>query len=507
MIGHTRLNTLIPLFLLAGALAGVASSANAQGYTQQDRLRIADDARRLVQDKYLTNLEILTHYEAHQPPEALQNHIRGLIRDAFRSRDVLVFNEFRPVGAAYTTVDEYVKDSRIYTGGKPIVNTLNLAEGRYDLQQTNDGQPFINLYLHKQMEGTDRQGKPFQFRYLAEFRITFLFDRQLNTYHNYRIAGISKVDKWPPTAFTITAADVEQAATGQKDLPAVLTALADQIKEQLPPHTQKLTLEMFTYQGCGVNDALSDRIFATLSRCLQKQAPVSVLSPAQSRENALAVRGSYQQELNNLQLIVNLYDPRTGNVLKTFTNADLPLTWISQQNLKLKPDNYPQIAAIRDTLRQKPSPVPTALTVSVRTDRGRSSVEYWEGNTLILEAKANRPCHVRVVYLQADGSKTLLENDFEIKPGQENQYVRIAPDASFECTAPFGMEHLLVYAADEAFCSLPTNPNPMLYLRKEDGNIIFIGSMLAMIEAVTCTKNHHEVAQDRLQITTRSLKN
>lgn len=495
-----------PLFLLAGLLSGIALPATAQVYTQQDQLRIADDARRLVQDKYLTNLEILTHYEAHQPPEALQNHIRGLVRDAFRNREVLVFNEFRQSGTAYTTVDEYVKDSRIYTGGKPITNTLNLAQARYDFQQTTDGQPFINLYLHKQMEGTDRQGRPFQFRYLAEFRITFLFDQQLKTYHNYRIAGISKADRWPPTAFTVMAADVEQAATSQKDLPAVLTELADQIKGQLPANTQKLTLELFTYQGCGVHDALSDRIFATLSRCLQKQALVNVLSPAQSQENTLALRGSYQQALNNLHLTVVLYEPGTGKVLKTFVNADLPLTWLSQENLPLIPDNYPQIAARRDTLRQqKPATTRTALTVSVRTNRGRTGVEYWEGNTLVLDVKANKPCHLRLVNLMADGRKTLLENDFEIKPGQENQYVHLTPDAV--CSAPFGMEYLLVYAAEEAFCPLPNRPNPTLYVREEDGYQLLIGSMPALIEAVTCTRNQSEVAQDRLQITTRSLKN
>ena len=182
-----------------------------------------------------------------------------------------------------------------------------------------------------------------------------------------------------------------------------------------------------------------------------------------------------------------------------------PLTWLSQENLPLKPDNYPQIAAIRDTLRQKPSPVQTALTVSVRTGRGRSSVEYWDGDTVVLDVKANRPCHVRLVNLMADGSKTLLENDFEIKQGQENQYVHLTPDGT--CSAPFGMEYLLVYAAEEAFCPLPPRPNPTLYVREEDGYKFLIGSMLTMIEAVTCTVNHREVAQDRVQITTRGLKN
>ncbi|QHV96149.1 DUF4384 domain-containing protein [Spirosoma endbachense] len=494
------LSAITALLMLAGF------PVRAQSYTQSERVMIAENARRLVKDKYLANLEILTHYEANQPFEALQNHIRGLVRDAFRSREVLVYNEFRNPANAYTTIEEYVKDCRIFAGGKPVVNTMDFGKARYDIQQTKDGQPFINLYLSKQLQGTDKQGRPFQFQYLAEVRVMFVFDRQLSIYRDFRIAGISKTDKWPATAFTATAADTEQAASEQKDLLTVLASLANHLKENLPANAQQITLEMFTYKGCGVNNALSDRIFATFGSLLQKIPSIEVLSPAQHTERSLLVRGSYQEDLNNLLIVAELYNPHTNQVLKQLTNTDLPLAWLGQQNLKLKPDNYQQIVAIRDTIQQKISSERTTLSVAIRTDRGRTNVEYWEGSQLLVEAKANRPCHLRLVYLLADGTKTLLENDFEIKPGQENQYVRISPDVPFVCSAPFGMEYLLVYAAEDAFCSLPTKPNSELYVRTDNGYTIFVGSMLNMIEAVTCTKNRKEVAEDRIQITTRGLR-
>ncbi len=492
-----------PLFAVVSVLFILVNSpASAQTYTQSDRIAIAQSARQLVEKVYLENLDILTHYEADQPTEALQNHIRALVRDAFRSRDVLVYNEFRN-SATPTTIEEYVKDCRIFAGGKPVVNTLNVNDIHYELQQTKDGQPFINLYLDKQVQGSNKQGRPFKYRYLAEFRIMFAVDRQQKLYYNFRIAGINKAEKWPPTAFTLTDAELRYVENEQKDLSTALSSLVNQLKETLPTNAQRLTLEMFTYKRCGVNDALSDRIFATLSSCLEKQTSVTVVSPSQSTTGTLTLRGSYEQNLNNLQLVAELYDPLTNRVLNTLTNAELPLTWLSQQQLKLKPEHYEQIVAIRDSLQQKTVATPTALTISIRMDKGRTSVEYWQGNQAVVEAKANLPCHLRLVYLLADGRKCLLKNDFEIKPGQENQYIRLD---SIECTAPFGMEYLLAYAAEDDFCPITRKPNSTLYVRNEDGYEIIVGSMVEVIKGATCTKRGNQVAEDRIQITTRGLK-
>ena len=144
-----------------------------------------------------------------------------------------------------------------------------------------------------------------------------------------------------------------------------------------------------------------------------------------------------------------------------------------------------------------------ALNVALRTDRGRQDVEYQAGEQMQPEVKVNRPCHLRVIYVLADGTKTLLENDLLLESGQANRYVRIAPTASFICTAPFGTEHMLVYAADEPFCPLPTTPNLTLYVRPEGDFVVLVGSMAAMTTAVTCTISPATVASDRIQITTR----
>lgn len=481
----------------------------AQSYTQSERVTIANNVRRLLTDKYFANIEILTNYEANQPFEALQNQLNGLIRDAFRSKDVLVFNEFRSPANAYTTVEEYVKDCRIFSGGKAITNKLNLAEARYDLQQTKAGEPFVNVYLTKQLRGTDSRGKPFRYQNLTEFRVQFSYSKSLNAYLNFKIAGINKVDKWPPTAFTFTDTDVAAAALGDsKDLLAVITGLTQRLTGLLPTGPNRLTLETFTYRRSGISDALSDRIFATFSSCLQRQDSISVTSAAQRTGGAgLVVRGYYKEDVNNLRITAELLDSGSGKILTTVESADLLLTWLSDQKLPLKPDTYQQVVAVRDTLQRTTVPTPpTALHVELRTDRGRNSVEYWENQPMRIEAIASRPCHLRLLYRLADGTQTILETDFTIRPGQENRPIPIAPDATFVCSAPFGTEYLLAYASETPFCALPTVPSRRGYVRNEGDYKIFVGPLSALITTLKCTvKPDDVVAEDRIQITTRSI--
>ena len=183
----------------------------------------------------------------------------------------------------------------------------------------------------------------------------------------------------------------------------------------------------------------------------------------------------------------------------------MPLTWLSEQKLPLKPETYQQVIAVRDTLKQTTPTSATSLHVELRTDRGRSSVEYWENQPMRIEAVASRPCHLRLLYRLADGTQTILESDFVIRPGQENRPVPIAPDATFICSAPFGTEYLLAYASEAPFCPLPTVPSRQGYVRNDGDYKIFVGPLSNMITTLTCTQNPAAVvAEDRIQITTRS---
>lgn len=499
-----RILFLITVVALVGPAVGWT-----QAYSPAQRITIASNARRLLTDKYFGNLEILTNYEANQPFEALQNQLNGLVRDAFRGRDVLVFNEFRSLVSPYSTVEEYVKDCRIFSGGKAITNKLNLADAHYDLQQTKTGEPFINVYLDKQVQGVDGRGKPFRYRNLTEFRVQFSFSKTLNAYLNFKIAGINKVDAWPATAFTFTGREGAAAEGGEaSDLLSVITTLSRRLTAKLPTGPKQLTLETFTYNRSGINDALSDRIFASFSSCLGRQDSVVVTSAAQrTGRTAGVVRGFYKEDVNNLYISAELLSA-DGLILATVESAELPLTWLSEQKLPLKPDTYQQVVAVQDTLQRNPvaATASTALRVELRTDRGRNGVEYWENQPMRIEAVANRPCHLRLLYRLADGTQTILETDFTIKPGQENRPISIAPDATFICSAPFGTEYLLAYASETPFCPLPTVPSRQGYVRNEGNYKIFVGPLSAMISTLTCTKNPAgAVAEDRIQITTRSI--
>ncbi len=219
------------------------------------------------------------------------------------------------------------------------------------------------------------------------------------------------------------------------------------------------------------------------------------------------VRGFYREDVNNLHITAELLDAATGKILTTVDSAELPLTWLSEQKLPLKPDTYQQVVAVRDTLQRHAVPASTALHVEIRTDRGRTGVEYWANQSMRIEAVANRPCHLRLLYRLADGTQTILETDFAIRPGQENRAVPIAPDAQFVCSAPFGTEYLLAYASESPFCPLPTVPSRQGYVRTEGDYRVFVGPLQAMLTTLKCTKNPAaDVAEDRIQITTRSAR-
>ncbi len=489
---------------IIGWFLGGLSSLWAQSYTPAQQTEIIQNARRLITDQYLTNLEILTHYEANQPFDALRPQLKGLITGALRDKEVLVFNEFREPKGTQTSVEEYVKDCRIFSGGKPIIHALDWSKVQYDFQRTTAEEPYLNVYLIKTLQGQNAQNKAFTYENLTEFRVQFSFHATLNSFLNFKIVGITKVGQRPTTAFTS-----QTLATSEKpkDLLSVLDTLTAQVQKDLPPNVKRLVLERFTYKNCGINDALSDQVFAMLSSCWQRHTQMPVRSVAESDEKAWIIRGSYEEDLNQLRLRMEVVDGASRKVLAQARSSELPLSWLVEQKLPLKPENYERVRNVQDTLRQITTTTKSALKIEIRTDRGRTGVEYWAGQQMFLEATANRPCHLRLLYRLADGTQTLLESDFIIKPGQENTPVRISPESAFICSPPYGTEYLLAYASEEAFCLLPTAPSQQGYVRNEGGYRIFVGSLAAFQTLMKCRKNNDgKIAEDHIQITTREAK-
>lgn len=146
-----------------------------------------------------------------------------------------------------------------------------------------------------------------------------------------------------------------------------------------------------------------------------------------------------------------------------------------------------------------------ALRLELRTNRGREGVVFAEGDTVEVWVKATRPCHLRLLYRLADGTLTLLENDLKIRPGSENDFVRLTPKTPFVCAEPFGEEALLGFAAETPFCPLPTQPNAQAYVREEGGYRLFVGSLPQILRLARCAEGGEAVAEDRIAVTTRAL--
>lgn len=480
---------LIWLFLQTG---------RAQTFSAQEQEIIIANARKLLDTGYLQNLEILTHYEVNQPFEALDPQLKAFVKSAFRDADVQVFNEFREPLGTLTSIEEYIKDCHIFFKQKPIINTLDWTQAWYQFHHTPDQKPYLNVYVIKKMQGIEKKSQ--NYANVVECRIYFAQNERLKSFYDFRIAGITRAEKYPAGAFTQSDLKPEEKTN---DLFSALDTLTAQLQERIAGTTPELILERFTYRNCGVNDALSDQMFATLNACLQRRVKIPIRSVAEDASTSPVIRGFYEEQGNYLRIRVELRESGSGKLVKTLENTSLPLQWLQEQNISVIPDNYQEVKVVQDTLRQITAVTPpSVLKIEIRTDRGRTGVEYWAGQQMMLEAKANRPCHIRLLYRLADGTQTLLENDFVIRPGQENKLVRIAPEASFICSAPFGTEYLLAYASEQPFCPLPTRPNREGYFRQEGDYQIYVGSLAVFNTLMKCSKSGG-ITEDHIQITTR----
>ena len=88
------------------------------------------------------------------------------------------------------------------------------------------------------------------------------------------------------------------------------------------------------------------------------------------------------------------------------------------------------------------------LTIEIATDRGTGPVVYTEGETMTVFARSNQEAYIRLIYILADGKRTLLLKNYYISAKNTNQSLEIG---EFVCTPPFGAEQLHVYAKREPF--------------------------------------------------------
>ena len=267
---------------------------------------------------------------------------------------------------------------------------------------------------------------------------------------------------------------------------------AYQFQQQSSDWGTKVKTEELTYDSFNVVspssavflEALTDELGWHRSLPMRGFQPLREKHEVQSQDVPLQFFGGYWADGDKITLRTTLRDITTGE----FRAAAVVQFSESQRrdtDISLKPDNLEQFdqdwklfnpleeTPIEEVPQVEETPQPTetsptevspeeslvnpkvfandGLTVEIATDRGTGPVVYTEGETMTVFARANQETYIRLIYILADGKRTLLLANYHISPEMANQSLEIG---KFVCTPPFGAEQLHVYAKREPFPDL-----------------------------------------------------
>jgi len=169
--------------------------------------------------------------------------------------------------------------------------------------------------------------------------------------------------------------------------------------------------------------------------------------------------------------MASLRDADTSKVLAgadALFDADI----LKPAGLELKPGNFQQ-AMMEQNAFNEGGIVSGKLQVDLFTNKGKDNLIFTEGEIMKVYIRVNRPAYVRLLYVLADGSRTLLPIDpdtsalhdnYYIAQSMVNRVVEIPPE--FECGPPFGAEMLIAVARTAKLEPLETNEIDGYYFLK-----------------------------------------
>ena len=299
------------------------------------------------------------------------------------------------------------------------------------------------------------------------------------------------------TFFTlpIVAQNTELAPYAKK----IATAMGER-KSQTKGETVRL--DYFTLETTEMGSVFSRELYNLLLSELPKAGIVlrkneNDLSQQQSFVNKddYVVCGTYKETGSNLNVYAYLYDLKNKQSIR-YIEVVIPTELLVKLNCTWKPEQLQKAIRTRNLIVEDddvapaptPAPAPEPIPVpspephpshgdfelEVMTSKGFGHQIFTEGDRMSIAVKAAKPCFLRLVYHAADGSKVLLLENVPMKVSEKGNYVTMPQ--KFECSSPFGVETLQLFACTEVF--------PPLRTHKENG-LIFIDEDIAMVNTKT----------------------
>ncbi|MFC2102492.1 DUF4384 domain-containing protein [Bacteroidota bacterium] len=218
-----------------------------------------------------------------------------------------------------------------------------------------------------------------------------------------------------------------------------------------------LIMGTFTYQDSKMGSEFASHMGATLE---QKMTLVGFnLKTVDAARDALkegdlvyCLSGTFWNEGDRVKIISNIRRLNDGKSLASMEEY-IPQQWMKDHQVQVVPDNY--TLAINRQKDFMKTDIPTDdLDISIWTNKGAENPLFREGDTMMVYTQVNKPCYIRLIYYLADGTKTLLVDNFNIP--QENLNSPIKYPYPFICDAPYGSEILQALAQTQPFQPLKT---------------------------------------------------
>ncbi|SOD99724.1 hypothetical protein [Spirosoma fluviale] len=489
---------LVLLFCLLPLLAPGQSSIR---FSRGDSLKFIIECRNAF-ELYITHLNgIVT--DAPSPGEALFFQ-QTVNKEHFLSDSVRVYDDVAEREGEQYPATEYL--GQFYN--KRAVLTVPFGKESYRLGRTPAGKLELVTYVEQSVEFGKVLKARIKRKNLIGVHFVFSVFAGNSGYEpkDFRIALIERIKAIPAGLAPFpTSINLDSIRARERDLSWMAHRVARAIREKLPANIKTVYLTKFSYENSNITNPFSDELMSALSFRLRTDEGLTV-EPASSAQG-VGVRGAYRQKADYVEVTAEIYDISTDKSLVALKpNTDLPMNWVYEKGLKLKPEGNDQAITTQQKLNEgaPPSPPgppkPDALKIQLATSaKVGKHIEFWQNDTLYVKVRVNKPCHVRLLYIQADGSPSLLWNDYEIKPGQENQDIWF-PEP-FVCVPPYGQETLIAVAANNSFCPVSTKQN--IY-----GVDVLEGSLNDALKSVRCTSRAvgrvPQQAETRLVVTTRS---
>ena len=271
------------------------------------------------------------------------------------------------------------------------------------------------------------------------------------------------------------------------DINDVARVTAYQFQQQSSDWGTKVKTEELTYNSFNVVSPSSTSFLQALTDNLgwHRSTPMRGFQPLyeereiQSQGVPLQFLGGYWEDGDKITLRTTLRDITTGK-FRASAVVQFSESRRRDKDISLKPNNLEQFDLdwklfnpTKETLIEEVPEIEEVpqtaevsseeslvnpevfardgLTVEIATDRGTGPVVYTEGEIMTVFARANQEAYIRLIYILADGKRTLLLENYHIDSKMTNQSLEIG---KFVCTPPFGAEQLHVYAKQEPFPDL-----------------------------------------------------